>query len=58
MAEQLPLIAPLCSFTNCGKDAVCGLQNKSQSGFHVNVCPEHFKQLTGKDWDVANSGGR
>ena len=35
-----------CGFKDCGKTAVCGLEDKN-SGLKVNVCREHFEKIKG-----------
>jgi len=38
-----------CGWNECGKDAVCALHSQ-EWGVTVNTCPEHFREVTGKEW--------
>jgi len=44
----LPGLALLCGTEGCGKDAVCGLRNKTYPDLRINACAQCFEEITGR----------
>ena len=38
-------LAEVCGVSDCNKQAICGLKNKENPNFIINVCYEHFIKI-------------